>query len=204
MLDTRKLSAIRRTSIARPLNAKEEVLAITRNRPSFPSVAMSSSVMPSANAASPGSVPTVASGSTAIEGSVADAVARLPGRPRPKRRAHCQPPGPHETPTRGPGHRSLCRVRRGRPGRGRRRWLLRRTLALRRCRRDHAIDRRDEAVPATRQCLHQSRVLGRVAQGAAELVNRGVEAYIEFHERTGGPNRLAQVLPRHYFAGVLQ
>jgi hypothetical protein len=35
-------------------------------------------------------------------------------------------------------------------------------------------------------------------------VNRGVEAHIEFHERPGGPNRLAQLLPRHDVAGALE
>ncbi len=79
-----------------------------------------------------------------------------------------------------------------------------RTHAPRRFRRSHVIDRRDEPVPTTRQRLHQLRVLGRVAQSAAELVNRGVEADVEFHKRPGWPNRLAQVLPRHHFAGMLQ
>ena len=35
-------------------------------------------------------------------------------------------------------------------------------------------------------------------------MNRSVEADIGFDKRTGGPNCLAQVLPRHHFAGVLQ
>ena len=62
----------------------------------------------------------------------------------------------------------------------------------------------NEPVAATRQRLHEPWALGRIVQGSTELVDCCVEANVEFDKRAGGPNRLAQVLTRHHFAGVLQ
>src|SRR5438552_18538482 len=62
----------------------------------------------------------------------------------------------------------------------------------------------NESVAATRQRLHEPWALGRIVQGSTELVDCCVEANVEFDKRAGGPNRLAQVLTRHHFAGVLQ
>src|SRR5579863_4086471 len=49
-----------------------------------------------------------------------------------------------------------------------------------------------------------SRFGTRVAQDIAQPVDRCVEAFIEIHKLIAGPNRLAQLLPRHDFARVFQ
>src|SRR5712692_5863588 len=63
---------------------------------------------------------------------------------------------------------------------------------------------RDEPVAQTGQRFHEPGVLGRIPQRAAELVNRGVEAFVELRVRARGPNRLAQFLPRDDVSGLRQ
>jgi len=68
---------------------------------------------------------------------------------------------------------------------------------------DCAIHGCDEPVSATRQRFHESRILGGVSEGVAELVDGCIEAFIEVHHRVG-PDRPAQFLPGYDFAVPFQ
>jgi hypothetical protein len=62
------------------------------------------------------------------------------------------------------------------------------------------VNRGEETVPAPRNCLNESRVVGRVAEGNAQFPDGGVDALIETDERESG----LQLLARNYVSGTLQ
>jgi hypothetical protein len=60
-------------------------------------------------------------------------------------------------------------------------------------RRDY-FDRRDEPIPAARQCLDEARIRRRVVQRVSQAADRVVQAVIEFDERIRRPQRPLQLL----------
>ncbi len=65
-------------------------------------------------------------------------------------------------------------------------------------------DRCDEAIPASRERLDKSRVVGGVSQRFAQLINRRVQAVVEVNEGISGPVLIAQLFASDYFPGPLQ
>ena len=65
-------------------------------------------------------------------------------------------------------------------------------------------DRRDEAIAPARQRLDEPRVLGRVAEHLAQLLDRRVEGVIEIDEGVGGPEPLAHRLAGDHLARALE
>ena len=71
-----------------------------------------------------------------------------------------------------------------------------------RCAIRHDFHRGDEAVAAAGNRLNESRIIGRIAQGVAQLVHRRVEAVVVIDERVRGPKQQPQFVPRHHVAGM--
>src|SRR2546428_766632 len=61
-----------------------------------------------------------------------------------------------------------------------------------------------EPVTAARQRFDEPRILGRVAQGFAQLSHGAVQSDIEIDERVGRPELLLQLLARHHSSGALE
>jgi hypothetical protein len=66
------------------------------------------------------------------------------------------------------------------------------------------VNRGEETVPAPRNCLNESRVVGRVAEGNTQFPDGRVDALIETDESISGPESGLQLLARNYVSGTLQ
>ena len=68
----------------------------------------------------------------------------------------------------------------------------------------YACKRSDKPVSAARHRLDVLRVVRRISQGSAHLINRRVQTMLEVHERSLAPYFLAQLFPAYRFARVLE
>src|SRR6266540_2704249 len=66
------------------------------------------------------------------------------------------------------------------------------------------LDRRDQPVPAARNRFDEPRVLARILERIAKLLDRVVQTSVEVDERIRSPEPLAQLVTRDDFAGALQ
>src|SRR6266540_1161180 len=66
------------------------------------------------------------------------------------------------------------------------------------------LDRRDQPVPAARNRFDEPRVLARILERIAKLLDRVVQTGVEVDERIRSPEPLAQLVTRDDFAGALQ
>jgi hypothetical protein len=69
--------------------------------------------------------------------------------------------------------------------------------------RCHPLYGGNEAVPASRQRLHELRNIGRIAQRGAQPLDSRVQAMLEIDERVSRPQPAVQFLPREELAGPL-
>jgi hypothetical protein len=65
------------------------------------------------------------------------------------------------------------------------------------------FDLADESIPPARQSLHISRVLRRVAEDLADLVDGGVEVALDIHKGVR-PETLLQLFPADHIARAFQ
>ena len=66
------------------------------------------------------------------------------------------------------------------------------------------VYRADKPVTATRNSLHIARLVRRIPQRQAQLLDGSVDAVVELDNRVIRPQLLANLLPRHQLAGRFQ
>jgi hypothetical protein len=64
--------------------------------------------------------------------------------------------------------------------------------------------RHDEPIPASRQRLDKSRVIGGIAERFPQLIDRRIQAVVEIHEGVGRPALIAKFFACDHFARPLQ
>ena len=67
----------------------------------------------------------------------------------------------------------------------------------------HRIHRGHEAVSAARQRFYIARLIGRITERLAELIDRRVESMFEVTSRNSGPQAVAKLFNGHQVAGPL-
>lgn len=67
-----------------------------------------------------------------------------------------------------------------------------------------AAGRCKETVPTAWQGFDETRIVGRIAQSFAQLVDRGIQTIVEINEGILRPDLLTQFFTRDHFAGMPQ